>query len=241
MCASCAARRRVGVVTGLAMEARIVAKAANEGGHHRPHLKIAGPGAPSAQATVDRLIAEGAEAILSFGLAGGLDPSIPPGALIVPEGVLLPDHDGLKVIETDRRWRNRLVNLLSSGSEVREDPLLCSLEPVLGVADKARLHQDSEAGAVDMESALIARAAAKRGVPFLALRAVSDCAATAIPAAAASAMTKGGRLNIWPIIVALATGQLCLFDLLHVGQQSQLAAGNLSRAVHAALPAFSLA
>ncbi|MET0482800.1 MAG: hypothetical protein ABWZ27_07790 [Aestuariivirgaceae bacterium] len=223
------------------MEARIVAKAANEGGHHRPHLKIAGPGAPSAQATVDRLIAEGAEAILSFGLAGGLDPSIPPGALIVPEGVLLPDHEGLTVIETDRRWRNRLVNLLSSGSEVREDPLLCSLEPVLGVADKARLHQDSEAGAVDMESALIARAAAKRDVPFLALRAVSDCAATAIPAAAAAAMTRGGRLNLWPIIVALATGQLSLFDLLHVGQQSQLAAGNLSRAVHAALPAFSLA
>jgi adenosylhomocysteine nucleosidase len=241
MCASCAARRRVGVVTGLVMEARIVAKAANEGGHHRPHLKIAGPGAPTAQVTVDRLIAEGAEAILSFGLAGGLDPSIPPGALIVPEGVLLPESDGLKVLETDRRWRNRLVNLLSSGSEVRENPLLCSFEPVLGVADKAKLHQDSEAGAVDMESALIARAAANRSVPFLALRAVSDCAATAIPAAAASAMTQGGRLNIWPIIVALATGQLNLLDLLHVGRQSQLAVGNLSRAVHAALPAFSLA
>ncbi|HEX2429773.1 MAG TPA: hypothetical protein VHK03_03280, partial [Aestuariivirgaceae bacterium] len=241
MCASCAARRRVGVVTGLVMEARIIARAANEGGHHRPHLKIAGPGAPTAQVTVDRLIAEGAEAILSFGLAGGLDPSIPPGALIVPEGVLLPESDGLKVLETDRRWRNRLVNLLSSGSEVRENPLLCSFEPVLGVADKAKLHQDSEAGAVDMESALIARAAANRSVPFLALRAVSDCAATAIPAAAASAMTPGGRLNIWPIIVALATGQLNLLDLLHVGRQSQLAAGNLSRAVHAALPAFSLA
>jgi adenosylhomocysteine nucleosidase len=223
------------------MEARIIAKAANEGGHHRPHLKVAGPGAPTAQATVDRLIAEGAEAILSFGLAGGLDPGIPPGALIIPEGVLLPEQDGLKVLETDRRWRGRLVNLLSSGSEVREDPLLCSFEPVLGVADKAKLHHDSEAGAVDMESALIARAAANRGVPFLALRAVSDCAATAIPAAAASAMTSGGRLNIWPIIVALATGQLSLFDLLHVGQQSQLAAANLSRAVHTALPAFSLA
>jgi adenosylhomocysteine nucleosidase len=223
------------------MEARIIARAANEGGHHHPHLKIAGPGAPTAQATVDRLIAEGAEAILSFGLAGGLDPSIPPGALIIPEGVLLPESDGLKVLETDRRWRNRLVNLLSSGSEVRENPLLCSFEPVLGVADKAKLHQDSEAGAVDMESALIARAAANRGVPFLALRAVSDCAGTAIPAAAAAAMTAGGRLNIWPIIVALATGQLNLLDLLHVGQQSQLATGNLSRAVHAALPAFSLA
>jgi adenosylhomocysteine nucleosidase len=223
------------------MEARIVARAANDGGHHRPHLKIAGPGAPTAQVTVDRLIAEGAEAILSFGLAGGLDPTIPPGALIVPEGVLLPEDNGLKVLETDRRWRNRLVNLLSSGSEVRENPLLCSFEPVLGVADKAKLHHDSEAGAVDMESALIARAAANRGVPFLALRAVSDCAATAIPAAAASAMTQGGRLNIWPIIVALAIGQLNLLDLLHVGQQSQLAAGNLSRAVHAALPAFSLA
>ena len=74
MCASCAAQRRVGVVTGLVMEARIVARAANEGSHHRPHLKIAGPGAPTAQVTVDRLIAEGAEAILSFGLAGGLDP-----------------------------------------------------------------------------------------------------------------------------------------------------------------------
>jgi adenosylhomocysteine nucleosidase len=241
MCASCTTPRRVGVVTGLAMEARIISKAANQGGHHRPHLQIAGPGAPSAQATVDHLIGEGAEAILSFGLAGGLDPRIQPGALIIPEGVLLPEQSGLKLLETDRRWRTRLVDLLSSGTDVHENPLLCSFEPVLRVADKAKLHQDSEAGAVDMESALIARAAANRGVPFLALRAVSDCAATAIPAAAASAMTKGGRLNIWPIIVALATGQLNLLDLLHIGQQSQLAAENLSRAVHAALPAFSLA
>src|SRR5262245_730348 len=160
MCASCAARRRVGVVTGLAMEARIIARAANEGGHHRPHLKIAGPGAPTAQVTVDRLIAEGAEAILSFGLAGGLDPKIPPGALIVPEGVLLPESNGLKVLETDRRWRNRLVNLLSSGSEVRESPLLCSFGPVLGVADRARLPRDREAGASAMEPAWTARAAA---------------------------------------------------------------------------------
>src|SRR4029078_5214253 len=115
MCASCAVRRRVGVVTGLAMEARIIAKAANAGGHHRPHLQIAGPGAPSAQATVDRLIAEGAEAILSFGLAGGLDPRIPPGALLIPEGVLLPEEQGLKLIETDRRWRMRLGNPVYPG------------------------------------------------------------------------------------------------------------------------------
>ena len=104
---------------------------------------------------------------------------------------------------------------------------------MLGVADKAKLHQDSEAGAVDMESALIARAAANRSVPFLALRRCRTAPPRPFPAAAASAMTPGGRLNIWPIIVALATGQLNLLDLLHVGRQSQLAAGNLSRAVHA--------
>ena len=134
------------------MEARIISKSANQGGHHRPHCcKSPVPAHPSAQATVDHLIGEGAEAILSFGLAGGLDPRIPPGALMIPEGVLLPEQSGLKLLETDRRWRIRLVNLLSSGTDVHENPLLCSFEPVLRVADKAKLHQDSEAGAVDME------------------------------------------------------------------------------------------
>ena len=223
MCASCAARRRVGVVTGLAMEAKIISKAANDGGHHHPHLEVAGPGAPEAQDTVDRLINQGAEAILSFGLAGGLDPRIPAGALLVPEGVLLPQDGSLKVLETDRKWRMRLVNLLSSGINVREDPLLCSMHPVLGVADKAKLHRDSEAGAVDMESAPDSprRLEPWRSVPGIAGR-VGLCR-HCHPGRRRRCHDPRRSSQHLADYRGLGTGHASFAELLHLGQQSHLA------------------
>src|SRR5512135_2689308 len=52
------------------------------------------------------LIAQGATVLVSFGLAGGLDPALRPGDLMLADSVILPDGGR---IETDRTWRARLA------------------------------------------------------------------------------------------------------------------------------------
>ena len=61
------------------------------------------------------------------------------------------------------------------------DPILESPTIVAGIADKAQLFARVGAAAVDMESGVVARAAARAGVPFLAIRAIADAANTGIP------------------------------------------------------------
>ena len=75
----------IGFITGLTAEARIAARC---GG-----LLRAGGGTPAgAERAARQLVAEGAGALVSFGLAGGLDPALRPGALVVPARITLPDE-----------------------------------------------------------------------------------------------------------------------------------------------------
>ncbi len=56
-------------------------------------MAIGGGTAAGAEAAARRLIDEGSDALVSFGLAGGLDPALRPGALIVPSAVIV---DGVR-------------------------------------------------------------------------------------------------------------------------------------------------
>ena len=70
----------VGVVTGSWVEARCL---------RRQDVRVAcsGGSAERARSEAARLVAEGAAALVSFGLAGGLAPELRPGDLLLPETV----------------------------------------------------------------------------------------------------------------------------------------------------------
>src|SRR5579872_2656533 len=78
-------RMRVGIVVGLAAEARIARRLGLPVG-------IGGGTASGAQAAAQALIRQGRTGLISFGLAGGLDPTLRPGALVVPGAVVVNDE-----------------------------------------------------------------------------------------------------------------------------------------------------
>lgn len=174
---------RVGVLVGLASEARLVRRAAR-----RLDLQVAleiGAADPGrAEAGARRLAAAGAAGLVSFGLAAGLDPALGPGRLLLPETVLDPDG---RRWPTDPAWRGALGLDAETGPLAGCDALLRS------PADKAALARASGAAAADMESHLLARAAGEAGLPFLVLRAVADPAGLALPPPAWDAIDAAGR------------------------------------------------
>jgi adenosylhomocysteine nucleosidase len=176
---------RLGIVVGLAAEARLA----------RPLGEAAiGGGLPAgAEAAAERLVARGADALLSFGLCGGLHPALPPGTLLVPREV----RDGAARFATDAALAERLGGWSA-------DILLAERTVVAAASEKARLFAATRAAAVDLESGAVARVAARHGLPFAVLRAVCDPAERDLPPTVLVALDQAGTIAMWRVLARVA-------------------------------------
>ncbi len=175
----------IGLVTGLTAEARIAARC---GG-----LVRAGGGTPAgAELAARQLVTEGAEALVSFGLAGGLDPALRPGALVVPAEVI----DAGVIFAADHVLSARFGG-------VTGHRLLAAEAVVTDTASKRRAAQANGAQAVDLESGAVARVAAEHGLPFAVVRAICDPAERDLPAAALIALDQKGAIGLLRVLGSL--------------------------------------
>lgn len=183
---------RAGFVTGLAIEASVLRRGA---GRHDPEIseRVACAGADSARALqlAEDLVAAGARALVSFGVAGGLDPDLGPGDVVLPDTVVAP---GGAALATDASWRSRVLEAAQvEGLELRGGGLAGSDRAVATVSGKRALFAKSGALAVDMESHAVALAAQAAGVPLIVIRAVIDPADRALPKAVLGSIAPNGR------------------------------------------------
>src|SRR5690606_30627205 len=114
----------------------------------------------------------GVAALLSFGIAGALDPALASGDLIVARE--LRDEGG-HLYPCDAAWQEALHAALV------ETRIACRRAAILGSRRLWRRPEDKRAqfaatgcSAVDMESGAVAAIAAAAGLPFLCVRAVAD-------------------------------------------------------------------
>lgn len=156
-------------------------------------LTIAGGGAPERLARDLAERAGGADGIVSFGMAGALAPDLALGDWVI--GSRVGTH------ECDPLWRDALLRRLPGA---RLGPIHADGRLIADPADKENLHQASGSLAADMESHVVARAAAEAGLPFAVLRCVSDEAAAALPPAIAVAMKPGGGLALGAVLGSIA-------------------------------------
>jgi len=162
-------------------------------------LAVSGIGRPAARAAAQALVEARVAALLSFGLAGALDPELAAGNIILP-GELISD-DGSRFV-TCKAWRER-VSASLGGACVSVGTLLTSARPIATPLDKAAAFRDTGAGAVDMESAAVAEVAAAHELPFIAVRVIVDTAADALPPSVLAA-SRDGRVRVGRLIAGLA-------------------------------------
>ena len=188
----------IGVVVGMAFEARCLhAALAQHPDLPEPLIHVTGAKRGRAAEGARALIANGAKALLSFGIAGGLDPALRPGDIVIADDVKFA---GKADIETDGGWRETVLAGVKMIASARIAPILSVDHAVQSVDEKARLCAESGAAAVDMESYGVAREATAAAIPMLAVRVVADTADRALPRLAAGAIRPDGTVRIGPVL-----------------------------------------
>jgi adenosylhomocysteine nucleosidase len=204
---------RIGFVTGLVAEARLLRRL--------PIAVAVGGGTPSgAVGAAESLVRQGATGLISFGLAGGLDPDLHPGTVIIPRSV----YEAGKVFPCDSSLAARLGGI--------SHEMIIAGDSIIGtVTGKSSLFTASGAVAVDLESGAVARVAERHGLPFAVLRAIADPAARGLPEAAMIALDARGGIALRRILLSLARHPSQLKGLIRLGLDARAASRALSRHV----------
>ena len=208
------------VVTGLQREAAI---AAGPG-----VLAVSGGGRSQAlaEAIAAALAAGGVRGVLSFGVAGALAPELRAGDVALAATV----RDAGRTLHADAGWTARLA--ARTGARLL---VLAGADAVAATPDaKLALRGATGAALVDMESHLAARAAAAHGLPFAALRVVSDRAEHGLPPAAVAGMRADGGVDAGAVAAALLRDLSQLPALVRTGREAGRAFAALARARRAA-------
>ena len=152
--------------------------------------------------------------VISFGVAGGLDPALKSGDVVVATEVLCGDARWLaglalndELIATVALGRRRVVRGCLAGVE----------QVVAARSGKAALRSETGAAAVDMESHIAAAYAAEAGLPFAALRVIADPASRALPALAMNAIKPNGDIDLRKVLRGVARNPMTLRALVSTG------------------------
>jgi hopanoid-associated phosphorylase len=204
--------RPVLIVTGLVQEARIAAG---------PGMTVICSSSDPRQlrsllAGFDPLSVRG---VISFGVAGGLDPSLNSGDVVV----------ATEIMAGGSRWvaAGALSEELIAGAGLgavlgRQRVIrggLAGVEQVVTAqAGKAALRLQTGAAAVDMESHIAAAYAADASLPFAALRVISDPATRALPTLATDAIKANGDIDVRKILRGVARNPLSIRALYATGR-----------------------
>jgi nucleoside phosphorylase len=185
------------VLVAVAYEARSLQRRLARSGDARSTaltIRAVGIGATGLAEIERDLAAERPAAVLVTGVAGGLDPGIEPGDLVVAREVG-PEPGGGWLSPDLRLVRRAVTAAGDTGLRVRSGRLLTVPRVLAGPDAKAEAWRRHAALAVDMESVPVLAWAAGLGLPALAVRAVADGPHEALPSALAGAVGAGGAVR----------------------------------------------
>jgi adenosylhomocysteine nucleosidase len=218
-----------GVVAALALEARTLSWQTRraDGLLSRGDgtlVAVSGIGVAAAAIAAQRLVDAGVNALVSWGVAGGLDPDLAAGTICLPSVVLAQDGE---TYATNLHFREILRAAIAARGAVVGGRLLTSVQAIAAIAAKAQVFRETGAVAVDMESAGIAAVAARQGLPFIAVRVIVDAAGDAVPDVALAA-GRAGEVRILPLLLGILKSPRQIAPLLRLARRFSCATRTLA-------------
>lgn len=153
--------------------------------------------------------------VISFGVAGGLDPALKSGDVVVATDVVAGD---LRWIAGLSLSQELIADADLGGRRVIRGGLVGVEKVIAAQSGKAALRDATGAAAVDMESHIAAAFAAESGLPFAALRVISDPADRALPEIATKAIKPNGDIDLRKVLSGLARNPTTLRALVSTGR-----------------------
>ncbi len=208
----------IGILCGFEAEAAVA---------HKLTQRVACSGAVEALAfeRAEKLVREGAKALVSFGVAGALAPDLGSHSIIVASHVA--GKDGQKwpcETELASRLRNAANDALDGG-------VYGSTVLVPTPEEKKMLHIKTACLIVDMESHVVAEVATKHNLPFAVLRGVSDSVDDSFPDAALNGINPDGTNNMNAVYKSLLRNPLQLPALMKLFKHTGIALKQLDAVV----------
>lgn len=183
-------------------------------------LVLGGMGPERAARAAERMIQEGASAVMSIGMAGALQPGVNPGDVLLPEQV----GDARGSLNIDRSWRTAILERLTDTPFTVHGGLLHSVASVLGTAAaKSEYGRSTGAVAVDMESAAIVQAAQRHGVPATVVRVIVDPVDVALPLEILERLDPYGSIRLSWVLGAIVTRPALLPDMIRLARAQRAA------------------
>ena len=192
----------------------------------------------AAQKARDLLQTGDVEALIICGFAGGLHPELEPGDLILADSVGVSNIAHLRYFP-DSRMMNVAESLTTDdipdvhiqlGSLVTTDCVVIHPEA------KQKLAEATEAIAVDMETIGAIRAAQELGIPWLAVRAITDPVGESLPLDFNALSNHEGNVSYGKVFLAVLQRPAKIPALIQLGKRSTHAANNLAAFLLALLP-----
>lgn len=196
---------RLGVIAALPFEAACFSSKPVHPGTYQvvsPDVYVfcAGMGAHNASHAAQALIAAEVDALVSWGVAGALDPGLVSGDTVLPVQVRDSEQN---VYAADNAWHAALKSRLEQQRVFADATILSVRDVQHDVRSKSDLHQATQAMAVDMESAAVARVALNANTPFVVVRTIFDTVTMPIPASSTNATDQYGQVSIPKLITGL--------------------------------------
>ena len=203
----------LGIICGLKAERRALGAWVRD---PRVMVAISAARPDRAEAEAERLVARGCRALLSWGLAGGLDPGLVPGDLVTASTV---------VAEDGAAWETSLAM-------AKQAICLGADRVILTPAEKADLHRRLGAGFVDMESHRVARVARKANRAAYVLRVIADPAGRALPNLVVDVLDDQGAPQVGKVLASLTRRPQDILAIRSLKRDTDTALKALTRAAN---------
>ncbi len=239
--------RPVGLVVALPMEARAFLGRGfwkrEDGNRYRvSDLKagmplitvLSGVGGENAMMAARWLISRDVRALISLGVAGGLDATLQAGDIVFGDLIRQEQGDGFAQIWQGRPETRSLIEKIFQKKEIRGciGGIVSVKRPALTVEAKKKLYAETGAFAADMETGSAALVASESAIPFFAFRTVCDPANREVRESFVRCLDSGGQIRVRRILPTLLQHPSLAWDLLALKRDFQSALTGLHDTWH---------
>ncbi len=194
-------------------------------------ITCAGIGAENARAAAERMVSRDVAVLVSIGLAGGVDPALATGHVVLAKQAVEVSTEG-----EPRSWpahargaASVCASLVENGLDATVGTLVTVAEAVTTCPGKDALFRQTGALAVDMESSAVAQVASQAGLPFLGLRVICDSARMSLAPELARGLNADGSIRYAMLLRNLARRPVLIKDMLCMARAFARARTSLAR------------